>query len=124
MAYRYCNSFYAGFKTKKGYNGESTTKENLLRLIENNVENRELIVEMFDVNENTFLRPFFDFDMKRENYSCLDDEQFEALYKIKLQNALDYIISIFNVNIEDLAISQDNRSEKKSSHIIVPNLYL
>ena len=90
--FRYCDTFYSGFKTKKGYNGEKTTKEYLVKLIEENVENRALIVEMFDVNEHTLLHPFYDFDLKRENYSSLSDEEFEAWITLFLH--LMFILTI------------------------------
>ena len=56
MAFRYCDTFHSGLKTKKGYNGKKTIREYPVQLIENNVENRALIVEMFDVNEHALYK--------------------------------------------------------------------
>ena len=53
----------------------------------------------------------------------MDDNDFIELSRSKLQQALEYICDVYNVSIDELAISQDNRVSKQSSHIIVSSVY-
>ena len=57
MLIRFCDTFIdaSRFKTRKGFHGRTIPINELVRKIENNMIERNIIVEMFDLDRNTLL---------------------------------------------------------------------
>ena len=84
---------------------------------------RNVIVEMFDLDRNTLVHPYYDYDDKRSCHPRLSDEEFVTQSTATFKKAVEYICSTYDVRSSALAIADDNRPTKQSYHIVVPSRY-
>ena len=82
-----------------------------------------MIVEMFDLDRNTLIHLYYDYDDKRSCHPSLSDEEFVARSTEMFNKAIDYVCSIYSVPPSALAIAEDNRHSKQSYHIVVLSHY-
>ena len=80
-------------------------------------------MEMFDLDRNTLVHPYYDYDDKRSCHPSLSDEEFVTQSTATFKKAVEYICSIYDVRSSALAIADDNRPTKQSYHIVVPSRY-
>ena len=66
------------FYNYKGFCGHPILRHDLVRRIENNIIERKIIVKMFDLDRNTLIHPYYDYDDKRSCHPSLSDEEFVA----------------------------------------------
>ena len=78
MPVGFCDAFIDSlhFKTTKGFCGHTILRHDLVRRIENNIIHQNIIVEMFDLDRNTLIHPYYDYDDKQSCHSSLFDEEF------------------------------------------------
>ena len=61
----------------------------LNRKIENNMIEWKIIVEMFDLDRNTLVHPYYDYDDKRSCHPSLSDEEFVTQSTATCNNLFD-----------------------------------
>ena len=125
MSVRFCDTFIdpLRFKTRKGFYGQTVPRHELVRIIENNIIERNMIVEMFDLGRNTLVHPYYDYDDKRSCHPSMSEEEFVTQSNEMLKKAIEHVCSIFDVAPSALAIAEDNRPTKRSYHIVVTSHY-
>ena len=99
MSVRFCDTFIDPlcFKIKKGFREHAIPRHDLVRRIENIVIERNIIVEMFDLDRNTLIHPYYDYDDKRSCHPSLSDEEFVTRSTEMFDKAIDYVCSIYSV---------------------------
>ena len=81
---------------------------------------RNIIVEMFELDSNTLVRPQYDYDDKRSCHPSVSVKQFVSQSTATFNTAVEYTCSINDVRSSALAIADDNRPTKQAYRIIVP----
>lgn len=78
------------------------------------------LFEIIDINENVYVKPFFDMDWDEEdhpNFAELRQNEHQLV-----QNAINYLSEHFYVCEEDIAISHSKYTHKISYHLIICTL--